>query len=230
MSHLRIVLADDQVLLRDALKTIINLEDDMEVIATAGNGLEAFEKAKELQPDLVLMDIKMPGVNGIEGITIIKKHLPEMKVLILTTFDEEDFIVEGLLKGAVGYLLKDIQGDKLIQSIREAVNGQLMLPVQVANRLAARLHHLSTPEQKSAEEERSKRRGFYLTDREREVAVLMVQGLKNRQIADALFMSEGTVKNYVSVIYSKVGIHDRATVVTLLQEMLEEDGPATSAE
>lgn len=225
LRHIRILLVDDQVLMRDALKTIINLEEDMEVIATAGNGLEAFEKAKDLQPDLVLMDIEMPIANGIEGIKRIKQHQPELKVLILTTFDDDDYIVEGLLQGAVGYLLKDIQGDKLIQSIREAVSGQMMLPAPIANRLAARLHYLSSMNNKKKEDDQAKPRGTNLTDREREVAALMVQGLKNRQIAEVLFMTEGTVKNYVSVIYSKVGIHDRSKVVDVLREMLGENEP-----
>jgi DNA-binding NarL/FixJ family response regulator len=219
---LRILLADDQILMRDALATILNLEDDMEVVATAGNGIEAFQKALKTRPDLVLMDIEMPGSNGLEGTALIKQHLPDLKVLILTTFDEVDYIVEGLLQGAVGYLLKDIPGDKLIQSIREAAAGQLMLPSAVANRLAARLYALSAAETKQQEAESAQRQGFHLTDREREVAVLMVQGLKNRQIAETLYMTEGTVKNYVSSIYNKIGIHDRSKVVEVLATFLEE--------
>ena len=219
---LRILLVDDQILMRDALKTILNLEDDLEVIATAGNGLEAFEKAKELQPDIVLMDIEMPVVNGIEGIKLIKQELPDMKVLILTTFAEEDYIIEGLLHGAVGYLLKDIPGDKLIQSIREAWTGHLMLPAHVANRLVARLHTLSPAEGRPAVHGGVKAPGFSLTEREREVATLMVQGHKNREIADLLFVSEGTVKNYVSVIYSKVGNSERSKVVEVLEAYLRD--------
>lgn len=227
MSHLKILLVDDQTLMRDALETILNLEEDMEVVATASNGMEAFEAAKEWRPDLILMDIQMPVMNGIESIKLIKQHLPEMKVLILTTFDEEGYIIDGLLHGAVGYLLKDIRGDRLVCSIREAVNGQLMMPAAVANRLAARLHQLSSVGGGELNTERLKRQGVVLTGREREIAVLMAQGLNNREIANSLFMSEGTVKNYISVIYSKIGINERAKAIVVLSELLE-CGEATS--
>ncbi len=221
MSHLKILLVDDQVLMRTALETILNLEEDMQVVATAGNGLEAFEVAKRVQPDLILMDIQMPVMNGVESIKRIKEQMPDAKVLILTTFDEEEYIVEGLLHGAVGYLLKDIRGDKLVNSIRDAMTGQLMLPAAVANRLAARLHYLSSGVQKEWKVGRLKGGGVELTARESEIATLMVQGLANREIANALFMSEGTVKNYISVIYSKIGVNERTKAVVILRELLQ---------
>ena len=229
VKRLKILLVDDQTLMRDALETILNLEDDLEVVATAGNGLEAIEAAKTWQPDLILMDIQMPVMNGIESIRLIKEQMPEMTVLILTTFDEEEYIIEGLLHGAAGYLLKDIRGDKLVGSIREAVSGQLMLPAMVASRLAVRLHQLSMPAGGELNVERLRRQGVVLTGREREIAVLMTDGLNNREIANALFMSEGTVRNYISVIYSKIGINERAKAAVVLRELLESEAEAAAS-
>ncbi|WP_338030917.1 response regulator transcription factor [Fervidibacillus halotolerans] len=140
---IRILIADDQALIRDGLQTIIEMEDDMEVVGVAENGHQACELTEKLKPDLVLMDIKMPGMDGIESTRWIKEHVPDTVVLILTTFSEEKYIIDGLIGGAAGYLVKDLSADKIISSIRDAVQGQFMLPATIAAKLSARLSYLS---------------------------------------------------------------------------------------
>ncbi|GEN34187.1 response regulator transcription factor [Aneurinibacillus danicus] len=214
-----ILIADDQTLMREGLKTILDLENDMRVIGTAENGQQAYEMVREHKPDIVLMDIKMPVMDGIESTKKIKKDFPHTLILILTTFAEDEYIVEGMANGASGFLLKDMPGDKLIASIRDAVKGQMMMPAVIAAKLAARLSHVSFQTRSSIHVERLKQQGIGLSEREREVAVLMLQGMSNRQIAKTLFISEGTVKNYISMIYAKIGTNERSKAILYLKEL-----------
>jgi DNA-binding NarL/FixJ family response regulator len=215
MGKLRIVIADDQTLFREGLQTILNLEEDMEVIDTANNGQEAVQLVERLQPDIVLMDVEMPVMNGIESTRLIKERVPDTHVLILTTFAEDDYIVEGLMYGAGGYLLKDLHADTLIANIRSAASGQLMLPAPVAAKLAARLHGCGAPARRGKPSLPLEE----LTEREKEIAALMLRGYNNREIANRLFMSEGTVRNYISVLYSKIGTNDRSKAIVLFRDM-----------
>ncbi|WP_047984775.1 response regulator transcription factor [Ornithinibacillus californiensis] len=219
---LRIVIADDQTLFREGLQTIINLEDDMEVIGVAGNGQEAIELVQKLQPDVVLMDVEMPVMNGVESTRHIKDKFPDTKILILTTFAEDNYIVEGLAHGASGYMLKDLQADTLISSIRSAADGQFMLPAPIATKLASRLYESSaivdTPFARSRMSEHVM---DGLTEREKDIAALIVKGFTNKEIAARVFMSEGTVRNYISVIYSKIGTSERSKAMILLKEAVE---------
>nr|WP_286672553.1 response regulator transcription factor [Cohnella hashimotonis] len=212
------MIADDQTLMRDGLQTIIQLEDDMEVVGTAENGEDACALAIRHKPDLVLMDIRMPVMNGIEAVKKLRQDAPDVRVLMLTTFDEDDYIIEALANGAVGFLLKDIQSDKLLQAIRDAARGEMMLPAGIAAKLAARLAspHAGKPSSLRA---RGRADGLKFTDRELSIIALMVEGRTNREIAGQLFMSEGTVKNYVSTIYDKIGTNDRTQAVIWLKEM-----------
>jgi len=213
----RILVVDDQFLTREGLKMILEYEEDMEVVGMAMNGLEAYEKARELQPDLVLMDVRMPVMDGIESIKLIKKDFPDIVVLILTTFVEDDYIVEGLVNGASGYILKDLDGDKLVSSIRDAANGQFVLQGVVAAKLAGRVVR---SEVKSHVSERLGR--LRLTEREEEVARLLITGLSNREIAEQLNISDGTVRNYISLLYSKMDVRRRAEAVVQLLQYLHE--------
>jgi DNA-binding NarL/FixJ family response regulator len=219
---IKILIADDQTLMREGLKTILELEDDLQVVGTADNGKQAYEMVEEYQPDIVLMDIKMPVMDGIESTKKIKKSFPHTIILILTTFAEDEYIVEGLANGANGFLLKDIYGDKLITSIRDAAKGQIMLPAVIAAKLAARLSLLSSQAQNNIHAERLKQQGIELSEREKEIAALMVQGMNNRQIAKTLFISEGTVKNYISMIYGKIGTNERSKAILYLKELAVE--------
>lgn len=217
---IRIIIADDQALIRDGLHTIIELQEDMEVVGVAENGQEACELTAELQPDLVLMDIKMPVMNGIESTRWIKEHVPDTIVLILTTFTEEQYIIDGLVGGATGYLVKDLSADKIVSSIRDAVQGQFMLPAEIAAKLSARLAYLSETLASTIDKDRFKQAAISFTEREKQIILLMIEGKNNHEIAGILFMGVGTVKNYISIIYQKIGINDRTKAILFLQEML----------
>lgn len=213
MSSITILIAEDQTIVREGLETIINLEPGLEVIATADNGQTACELVKRLRPQLVLMDIEMPVMNGITATQKIKQSNPDTIVLILTTFTDEDYIIEGLANGASGYLLKDFSAEKLIASLKEAVRGELMLPSKLAAKFAARLRTVATQQLPAMD--------YGLTPRELEIARLMTAHKNNREIADTLYITEGTVKNYISVIYDKIGTNDRTKAIPLLKHSLE---------
>ncbi|MBB3112237.1 DNA-binding NarL/FixJ family response regulator [Paenibacillus phyllosphaerae] len=217
---IHVLIADDQRLLLDGLQTIIQLEEDMEVVGIPENGLLAYEAVASLKPDIVLMDIKMPVMDGIEAMKLIKRDFPATIVLMLTTFAEDKFIVDAMAGGADGFLLKDMSADKVVRTIREALLGQLMLPAPIAAKLAARLSALSPAGSDAFDERELKRSGLVLTERERKIILLMIEGYTNKQISVTLFMSEGTVRNYISVIYNKIGTNDRKAAIALLKELL----------
>ncbi|MFB9326221.1 response regulator [Paenibacillus aurantiacus] len=217
---IRVLIADDQRLLRDGLQTILQLEDDLEVVGVSENGQEACEAVREKRPDIVLMDIKMPVLDGIEAMKLIKRDYPSTVVLILTTFAEDKFIVDAMAGGADGFLLKDMPADKVVHTVREAVKGQLILPAAIAAKLAARLSVLSDTGADAFDETELRRQGLVLTERERKIVLLMIEGYSNRQISAALFMSEGTVRNYISVVYNKIGTNDRKTAIAKLKDLL----------
>ncbi|MBP1995543.1 response regulator [Paenibacillus eucommiae] len=205
----RLMIADDQFLTREGLKTILDSEEDMDVVGMAKNGMEAYELAAALLPDLILMDIQMPVMDGIASIKSIKRDFPHIVILILTTFVDDSYIVEGLSSGASGYILKDMDGDRLISAIRDAAAGQFVLQGVIAEKLAARLARKEHEYEGSMGEMR-------LTDREDEVSRLVMKGLSNKEIAEDLQISEGTVRNYVSTIYSKLEVNNRAEAIVRL--------------
>ncbi|MBU3196541.1 response regulator transcription factor [Clostridium algidicarnis] len=210
---IKVLIADDQTLMRDGLKTILDLEEDIEVIATAENGEIAFQKSIELTPDVILMDIRMPIMNGVDSVKKIKSVLPKVAVIMLTTFDDDEYIIEALSNGASGYLLKDMPAEKLIEAIRDSLKGQLFIPTNIAAKLISRLY----------EKEASKntlKKDLALSERELQVSSLLIEGYNNKQISSKLFISEGTVKNYISNIYSKIGISDRTKAALFLKANL----------
>ncbi|WP_245954761.1 response regulator transcription factor [Paenibacillus flagellatus] len=217
---IRIMIADDQTLMRDGLLTILGLQDDMHVVGLAKDGEEAFRMAQALAPQLVLMDIRMPVMNGIECTKRIKAELPDTVILILTTFDDDDYIIDALAGGAAGFLLKDIPGEKLAQAIRDAVKGEFLLPSRIAAKLASRLSGANAAAQALKGVARVRTEGVKLSDKESAVARLMLENRTNREIAGTLYMSEGTVKNYVSSIYGKIGTNDRTLAVMTLKDLL----------
>lgn len=219
MPQIRIVIADDQILMRDGLQTIISLEKDMEVVGVASNGEKAVELVRDTRPDLVLMDVQMPVVDGIEATRRILADFPETKVIMLTTFDEEEYIIDSLNQGASGFLLKDLPGDKLIEAVRDAAAGHLMLPGSIASKLAARISFLTAGPLKPTHTGRLKKEGISFTDREKHIIHLLLEGKTNKEIAKTLFMSEGTVKNYISIIYHKIGTNDRSKAIMCLKEL-----------
>jgi len=220
MNKIRVMLVDDQMLLREGLKTIINLQDDMEVVFEAENGKLAFEYMEEKKIDVILMDIRMPVLNGVEASRIIKNEYSDVSIIILTTFDDDDYVIEALSNGADGYLLKDIDSIHLTQSIRDAYNGQIMLNGKVASKLANFISGKKSLNKSS--ENINLDNGDHFSNREKEIALLMAEVHSNRQIAKALFLSEGTVKNYISEIYCKLGTNNRTKAIILIKQMFEE--------
>lgn len=215
---IRVLIADDQTLMRDGLRTILELEENIEVVGTVRDGAEALELCLRLQPDIVLMDIRMPNMDGVECTRLIKEKYPSIVVLILTTFDDDEYIVEALSHGASGYLLKDIEGDDLIKAVIDSSRGSFLLPSNVAMKLAQRIN--SKNEIKPALKSTKTETKLDLSQREIEVAKMLAQGFTNKQISSALYISGGTVKNYVSNIYSKIGITDRTAAALFLKDNL----------
>ncbi|MCR2806595.1 response regulator transcription factor [Paenibacillus soyae] len=220
---IRIMIADDQRLLREGLQTILQSEEGLAIIGVCENGQEAWQQAKEQRPDVILMDIKMPVMDGIEAMRLIKRDVPDTIVLMLTTFAEDRFIVDAMAGGADGFLLKDMPSRQIVQTIREAMDGGVILPAAIASKLAARLSVLDRGRADSFDESKLGRQGFSFTERERKIMLLMIEGYSNRQISSTLFMSDGTVRNYISVIYNKLGTSDRKEAVAIMQGLLLED-------
>ncbi len=214
MKQIRILIADDQPLMRDGLKTVIDLEKDFNVVGTARNGREAIHMADSLKPDIILMDIRMPELDGVESIKAIKVKHPAVKVLMLTTFNDDEYIMQALAAGASGYLLKDIEVDSLLESIRSACADNLVMPAAVAAKLAEGLKKIVSRRAGNPGLDR-----LCLTDREKEIARMLVQGFTNRQISAALYLSEGTARNYISAIYEKIGTSERTKAVLYLKEL-----------
>ncbi|AKN30547.1 LuxR family transcriptional regulator [Clostridium carboxidivorans P7] len=214
MSNIKILIADDQTLMRDGLKTILELEENFTVVGAVKNGSEVLEFCKQNVPDLILMDIRMPEMDGVKCTKMLKALYPQIIILILTTFNDGDYIIEALNYGASGYILKDIEGDELIKAINDAYKGSMMLPSTVAKKLVQSLS--SNPKFKPNE----KKVINELSERETEIAKMLSMGFNNKQIASSLFISEGTVKNYISNIYSKLGTSDRTSAAIMIKKML----------
>lgn len=209
---IKVAVVDDQKLMRDGLLAIINASEDIKVVAEGSNGSDAVEIAEKHSPDIILMDVRMPEMNGVDATRIIKRLYPEVKIMILTTFDDEEYIIRGLGDGANGYILKDIEGSRLLEGIRNCCRGELVIPSRVAEVLVRKAANVDT----KAVDKKVFDLGF--GEREREVAVMIAQGFTNRQIASALYITEGTVKNYVSSIYAKINISDRTKAALFLKE------------
>jgi len=216
MNTIKVMLVDDQQLLLDGLKTILSINGDME-IALAQSGEAAVELSETFHPDIILMDIKMPGMGGVAATKRIKERSPRTIILILTTFDDDKFIIDALRYGASGYLLKDIDGEKLIQSVYEALSGNLLLTGKVAQKLAM---NVAEKNEQNRLQGKALKDEFELTERETDIASALVAGMTNKEISGMLYLTEGTVKNYLSGIYSKVGTNDRAKAVLLLKDTL----------
>ena len=212
-----VFIAEDEDLIRNGMKIIINKETDLHVVGSAANGAEALQKIAEVSPNLILMDIQMPIMDGIECIKRIREQNSEVVIIILTTFNDEKYIIEGIANGANGYLIKRPDFKKLIPTIREAMNGDYLLPAEVASKL---VHYLYQKECYSKKKTipASIIQGLEFTKREREILNLLLQRLTNREISESLFISEGTIKNYLTTIYEKLGVKNRHEVIQLLKQ------------
>ena len=206
---IRLLICDDQDIVCEGLRAMLAPVPQIEVVGVAKNGIEAVDQTQKLQPDLVLMDLKMPRMNGIQATRAIREKFPEVRVLVLTTYDADEWVINAIRNGAAGYLLKDTPQEELVKAILNTVKGWNPIDPQVAGRL---LDHVANqpspalPDQKLISQ---------LSEREREVLRLLANGLGNSEIAQTLFLSEGTIKNYVSVIFSKLGVTDRTQAAIL---------------
>lgn len=207
----RVLLVDDETMLLDSLEIILSL-NDMEIVGKAHDGNEALEILTKVSCDIALVDLNMKGMGGIELIGHMKKLYPQTRILVLTTFYDDANITNAISGGADGYLLKDSGKDAILGAIRQIMGGISVLDPKVMQRLTTLVVHSTTKENVSEEQAYGD-----LTEREREIASLLAEGLTNRQIADRLYISEGTVKNYISAIYDKTGIHDRVKLVVALK-------------
>ena len=224
MGKIRVLLVDDQEIIRNGLTLIVNQEPDMTVVGQAENGVVAVQKAQALTPDIVLMDIKMPQLSGIQATRQIRDSVPGARVIILTTYDVDGWVFDGIRAGAKGYLLKDTPADDLVAGIRRVHEGESLLDPAIAGKVMDEFRRMSVPETTtppqsiqsiSAPQELSSEGSLIekLTEREAEILTLMSQGLNNRDIAAQLFLTEGTVRNYVSSILSKLHANDRTQAV-----------------
>jgi len=207
---INLMLVDDHAVLRDGLKNIIEMETDIQVVSEAVNGDDAIAKVKESQPDVILMDINIPEKNGIEATRVIKKLFPEIKVLMLTMYDHDEYFMSAIREGADGYLLKDAPSQNVIDAIRGVSNGQSVIhPAMTKKFLGFCRPKEAEPELEPAEG----RLEFTLTDREKEVLLCLVRGMNNKDIGQTLFISDKTVKIHVSNIFKKLGVKSRSQVV-----------------
>ena len=207
---IRLIIADDEMLIRTGLKIMLEASGNVEVLALAENGRAAFEACNIHRPDVVLMDIQMPESNGIEGTKLIKEAFPEVKVLIVTTFQDTEYIVEAVQNGASGYLLKDSSPEAILDGIKVALSGKVVMDTVISEAL---LTNTSVEKEESFDAEK-----WGLTTREVELIAQVAKGLSNKEIAQTLFLSEGTVKNNISTILSKLELRDRTQLVIFAYE------------
>ena len=223
----RLLVVDDQRLMREGIVSLLSLQEGIIVIGAAANGKEAVSQTQELQPDVILMDVRMPIMNGVEAAGIIRRQFPNCKVLMLTTFDDDEYVMEALLAGANGYLLKNIPEKDLAQAVIAAHKGIYQLDPAVAQKVVAALGknlHKSTATTSSAipvpppANAKAISNSQGLTERELEILALLSQGLSNSEIALKLFITEGTVKNRISSILTRLKVRDRVQAVIFARE------------
>jgi DNA-binding NarL/FixJ family response regulator len=213
-SPVRVLIADDQALFREGLRILLSVQPNLQVVGEARNGEEALHLAATLKPDVILMDLRMPLLNGIAATRSLKNTQPESKVIVLTTFDDDEDVFEGLRAGAVGYLLKDVPSEKLVEAIRAVACGESFLQPSIAGKVIAeftRLSSHSSPHAQALVEP--------LSERELEILRLLSQGASNKEIASHLIITVGTVKNHVTSILTKLGVRDRTQAALKAKEL-----------
>jgi DNA-binding NarL/FixJ family response regulator len=216
MTQIKILIVDDQELFRKALSTLLTVEKDFHVVGDASNGEEAIRLATLLQPNIILMDLRMPIMDGVAATRRIHSSLPHIKVIILTTFDEDEDVFEGLRAGAVGYLLKDVSTENLIAAIKAADRGEYALLPSITARVVAEFTRISAS---TSNVLHSTPLLDPLTDRELEILQWVAKGASNKEIADGLVISEGTVKNHLTKILTKLDVKDRLQAVLKAKEL-----------
>ena len=215
MKKIRVLIVDDQMLMRQGLQTLLDLENDIQVVGQASDGTEAVAIVAQTKPDVVLMDVRMPRLNGVEATRQIRGQTPQTQVIILTTFDDDEYVFEGLRAGAMGYLLKDVSAEDLTDAIRRVARGEALIQPSIARKVVSEFARLGAETKKPDADELLDP----LSERELEILKLIAQGMSNREIAATLFITEGTAKNHISNILSKLGVRDRTQAVLRAQEL-----------
>jgi DNA-binding NarL/FixJ family response regulator len=214
VTPIRVLLVDDQPLFREGVHTLLSLQPDLEVVGEAGTGEEALRLAARLRPDVILMDLQMPVLDGVEATRRLRLTQPDCRVIALTTFDDDEYVFEGLRAGAIGYLLKDTPSVKLLEAIRAAARGESFLQPSIAAKVVAEFSRLAdqapTRPQPLAEP---------LSERENDILRLVVTGASNKEIAAVLVITEGTVKNHLTNILAKLGVRDRTQAALKAKEL-----------
>ena len=219
---IKVLLVDDQTLIRQGIRLLLEIEPDIQVVGQAADGRLALEQVEALHPDVVLMDVRMPEMDGLAATRLLSASHPEVKVIILTTFEDDETVFEGLKAGARGYLLKDISSEEMAQAVRKVAAGEALIQSRLTRKVLAEFSRLAT-----ATDRQSSVKGgpgaetipVALTERELQVLQALTRGLSNREIAEQLVITEGTVKNHVSSLIDKLGVRDRTQAVLKAQEL-----------
>ena len=219
---IKVLLVDDQTLIRQGIRLLLEIEPDIQVVGQAADGRAALEQVETLHPDVVLMDVRMPEMDGVAATRLLSASHPEVKVIILTTFEDDETVFEGLKAGASGYLLKDISSEEMAQAVRKVAAGEALIQSRLTRKVLAEFSRLAT-----ATDRQSSVKGgpgaetlpVALTERELQVLQALTRGLSNREIAASLVITEGTVKNHVSSLIDKLGVRDRTQAVLKAQEL-----------
>lgn len=210
---IKVLLVDDQMILAEGIKSVLETCNEFEICGIASDGVEAVALAKKYLPDVVLMDIRMPNMNGVVATKRIKEIDENIKIIILTTFDDSDYILSAINNGASGYLLKDIGSTALIDAIKNAYAGDTILPSKIAKKITDAAMMVSS------DKEIKLKKTYNLSDREVEIAFMLIDGFTNRQIASVMKLSDGTACNYISSIYSKLGVESRSAAVQKIKDL-----------
>lgn len=214
MKKIKVLLADDQAILADGIKSVLAAYEEIEVVGIARDGFEAIALTESCAPDVVLMDIRMPNMNGVIATQEIKRRMPAVKVVILTTFDDSDYILNAINNGASGYLLKDTSSSALVDAVKNAYAGDTILLAKIARRIADAARMVTS------DREIKLKRAFSLSDRETEIALMIYEGFTNKQVAAALKLTDGTARNYISTIYVKLGAAGRTDAVEKMRDTI----------
>ncbi|MCS6888561.1 response regulator transcription factor [Chloroflexus sp.] len=211
---IRILLVDDQTLVRQGIQTLLDLEEDLTVVGAAANGQQALALVEQLQPDVVLMDVRMPVMDGVAATREITHRWPHIGVIILTTFDDDEYVIEGLKAGARGYMLKDADSSEIVEAVRVVARGEALIQPSITRKVLAEFTRLA-----GARAPVASPLAEPLTEREMDVLRGIAAGQSNREIADQLCISEGTVKNHVSNLLAKLAVRDRTQAIIRAREL-----------
>jgi len=215
---IRVLLVDDQTLIRQGIAMLLELEPDLEVVGAVGDGRAAIEAVERLHPDVVLMDVRMPEMDGVTATRELHRRFPDVGVIILTTFDDDEYIFEGLKAGARGYLLKDISSEEMAEAVRTVARGEALIQPSIARKVVAEFSRLAAGSPPAPERSPLKLPGA-LTERELDVLKALARGMSNKEIAAALVITEGTVKTHISNILAKLDVRDRTQAVLKAQQL-----------